>query len=299
MERRVLGKTGLEVSVLGFGGAEIGFAADVRAPLVREMLAEAIDAGLNLVDTAAAYSQSEALIGEALGDRRKDVYLVTKCGAIDGFARSDWSKAGIVRTIEQSLRNLRTDYLDVVLLHSCGHLEFLWGEAADGLRTAREKGYVRFIGYSGDSASAQAAVDCGYFDVLETSVNIADQEAIDLTLPVAAKANMGVIAKRPVANAAWRHATLAKSDYSYEYFRRLNLLQYPFLKKPMSEAVGVALRFTLAQSAVATAIVGTTKKGRWSENASLLKAGKLTETELDAVRGRWKEIAEPTWLGQV
>lgn len=299
MERRILGKTGLEVSILGFGGAEIGFSPNVDANIVRQLVAEALDNGINLFDTAAAYVHSEQLLGEAIKSHRNEIFLVSKCGAIDGFSRSDWSKPGILRTIETSLRNLQTDHLDIALLHSCGHLEFLWGEAGDALVTARDKGLVRFIGYSGDNASALAAIRSGIFSVLETSVNIADQEAIDLLLPLASKTNTGVIAKRPIANVAWGKGILPETDYSHEYSVRLQKLDYPFLKSDLPLAVSTALKFTLAQEGIHSAIVGTSKPGRISQNASLLKTSHLSPEEIAKIRHIWQEVAHRTWVGQV
>ena len=112
MEKRKFGKTDMEFSVLGFGGAEIGWNGE-SAETVEELLNSALDAGLNVIDTAAAYKDSEKKIGEAVGRRRKEYYLLTKCGALDAFTRFDWSKKGILETIENSLRNLKTDYLDI------------------------------------------------------------------------------------------------------------------------------------------------------------------------------------------
>lgn len=295
MEKRILGKTGLTVGVLGFGGAEIGFCG-ISPEGVREVISEAIDLGLNLIDSAAAYLESEKLLGQALRGKRDRVHLVTKCGPLDGFKRSDWSERGLLASIEQSLKNLETDCLDVILLHSCGELEFSWGEAGNALIKAREKGYARFIGYSGDGASALAAIKSGMFDVLETSLSIADQEGLRLTLPYARQANMGVIVKRPIANAAWRYQSAPDNSYHTEYWRRLKKLDYPFLKS--ADAASTALGFTLAQAGVHCAIVGTTKPGRWLENARSLEKP-LNRAEIEKIYARWKEMAEPDWVGQI
>lgn len=298
MQRRQLGKTGLEVSALGFGGAEIGFEA-IGATEVKELLAQAIDAGLNVIDTANAYLDSEALIGQALTGRRQDVLLFSKCGATDGFSRHDWSAAGIAAQIDQTLSRLRTDHLDLMQLHSCGIDVLDAGEAIDALRRAREAGKLRFIGYSGDGLAAAHALKLGVFDTLQTSISIADQQPLALTLPQAVDAGVGVIAKRPLANVAWRHAGEPPQSYHHEYWRRLRLLDYPFLRTPLAEVVGTALRFTLSQPAVATAIVGTTRAGRWQQNAAQVALGPLPEADIAAIRARWLEVGGGDWQGQV
>src|SRR5262245_20978018 len=117
MERRILGRTGLEVSVLAFGGARIGHGAG--ASDADRLLRAAFERGVNAIDTAAAYGDSERLIGRALRGRRGDFVLLSKCGAMDGLARFDWSAEGILASIQASLANLGTDYLDVIQLHSC------------------------------------------------------------------------------------------------------------------------------------------------------------------------------------
>ena len=298
METRRLGRTDMEVSVLGFGGAEIGFAGTTAAT-VSELLNSALDAGLNVIDSAAAYLESEQLIGQAIAARRRDVYLFTKCGATDGFTRSDWSIAGILAQIETSLKNLRTDYLDLIQLHSCDEEELKKGDVITALRAARDKGYARYIGYSGDGQAARYAIETGAFDTLQTSISIADQEALTLTLPLARESEMGVIAKRPIANAVWRTGQKPADAYHHAYWERVQELQYDFLRGDLQESIATALRFTISQPGVHTAIVGTTRPGRWRENAALLAAGPLPPAEIERIRARWNEVADPTWVGQV
>ena len=230
MERRRLGKTDMVVSVLGFGGSEIGY-QQVGVRTVGRLLGSAIDAGLNVIDTAECYDDSEILIGRAIGGRRRECYLFTKCGHARGWGREDWRLAPILASIERSLRRLQTDYLDLIQLHSCSLAELQRGDAIMALEQARARGAVRFIGYSGDGEAARYAVECGRFDTLQTSVSIADQEPLELTLPLARAQDMGVIAKRPLANVAWGYARKPAESYYQTYWARLRKLDYPFLRK--------------------------------------------------------------------
>ncbi|HEX3179482.1 MAG TPA: aldo/keto reductase [Methylomirabilota bacterium] len=287
----------MDVSVLGFGGSEIGYEA-AAPPTVRRLLNGALDAGLNVIDTAECYADSEALIGGALGARRRECFLFTKCGHPKGFGAGDWRPASLLDSIARSLQRLQTDAVDLVQLHSCSEAELRRGDVIAALETARERGMTRYIGYSGDGDAARFAVETGRFDTLQISISVADQEALDGVLPLAAARNVGVIAKRPIANAAWRTGRKPASGYHHEYWRRLRELDYEFLRRPLPEAVGVALRFTLAAPGVHTAIVGTTNPDRWRDNAALLGAGPLSAAETDAIRRRWRAVARPDWHGQ-
>ncbi len=299
MEKRKFGKTELETTVLGFGGAEIGHER-AEQNTVTQLLNEALDAGLNSIDTAAAYLASEQMIGEAVGHRRKEFNLFTKCGALEGFTRYDWSKNGILETVRQSLKNLKTDYLDLVQLHSCDTEILRRGECVEGLQRAVELGYTRYFGYSGDSQDARFAVEMNVFDSLQTSINIADQEAIELTVPLAVERKMGVIAKRPIANAVWKHQEKPENTYVQEYWERIQKLKYEFVsEQDVPNSIGTALRFTLSVPGVSTAIVGTTRPQRWQENADYLRAGNLSAEEFEAIRNRWREVADESWKGQV
>ncbi|PYM94362.1 MAG: aldo/keto reductase [Candidatus Rokuibacteriota bacterium] len=296
MERRRLGRTDIVVSVLGFGGSEIGYQS-VSARTVARLLGGALDAGLNAIDTAECYGDSEILIGKAIGSRRREVYLFTKCGHAGGWGRADWRRAPLLTSIERSLRRLATDHVDLIQLHSCSLDQLRRGEAIEALARARERGWARYIGYSGDGAAARYAIECGRFDTLQTSISIADQEAVELTLPLAVARQMGVIAKRPLANVAWRYERKPAESYYETYWSRLRRLDYRFLKSP-DTAVATALRFTLSAPGVHTAIVGTTKPERWLENAALLRDGALAPAEFERIRARWREVADASWDGQ-
>ena len=204
----------------------------------------------------------------------------------------------MLASIERSLRRLATNYVDLIQLHSCSLGDLRKGEAIEALERARERGWARYIGYSGDGEAARYAVECGRFDTLQTSVSIADQEAVELTLPLAHARQMGVIAKRPLANVAWRYARKPAESYYQTYWSRLRTLDYPFLDSS-DRAVSTALRFTLSVPGVHTAIVGTTKPERWQQNAALLQAGSLSPGDFERIRARWREAASASWDGQV
>ena len=298
VERRRLGRTDIEASVLGFGGSEIGYQGASKRTVAR-LLGSALDAGLNVIDTAECYEDSERLIGKAIASRRREFHLFTKCGHAGGWARADWRTAPLLASIERSLRRLATDYVDLIQLHSCSLAELRAGEAVEALERARERGWARYIGYSGDGEAARYAVECGRFDTLQTSISIADQQAIELTLPLASARRLGVIAKRPLANVAWRYERKPAESYYQTYWSRLRTLGFAFLSAAPETALGTALRFTLSAPGVHTAIVGTTKPERWQQNAALLQAGALPPDEFERIRARWREVGGASWDGQV
>lgn len=295
MEHRTLGKTGLSVSLLGFGGSEIG-APSVDQSTVEELLNAALDAGLNVIDTAECYRESEEKIGRAVATRRGDFHLFTKCGHEgEALGGTDWDPATLTKSIERSLERLKVDHVDLVQLHTCSLDQLKGGDVIDVLNRAREAGKARFIGYSGDNEAATYAVSCGAFDTLQTSVNIADQNCVDGWVHDAQVAGMGVIAKRPIANAAWKPGP-EEGDYGWPYRLRLDELDYDFLGG--DHDIAIAMRFTATVPGVSTMIVGTEKPGRWSQNAEILKAGVLPPDEYEAIRVRWREIAPNDWNGQ-
>jgi aryl-alcohol dehydrogenase-like predicted oxidoreductase len=139
MEKRVLGKTGMEVAVLGFGGAEIGI-ENATYPTTELLLNSALDAGMNVVDTAECYETSEEMIGRAISHRRKDFFLFTKCGHSSGIALPDWDPRLLELHIERSLQRLRVDYVDLLQLHSCSRAVLEQGDVIRDCGCAKGQG---------------------------------------------------------------------------------------------------------------------------------------------------------------
>ena len=298
IERRVLGRTGMAVSVLGFGGSETGYGGSA-ASTVAKILNSALDDGLNLIDTAACYGDGEEQLGRAVSPRRSEFFLMTKCGHAAGLPGNDWDPKMMAASIDRSLKRLKTDYVDVMQLHSCSERELRKGKVVEVLQRARDAGKARFVGYSGDGGDALYAIESGLFDTLQISVSIADQEAIDRVLAKAREKNIGVIAKRPIANAAWIGKGAASDWYSRPYWERLKKLDYGFLHEKPERSISTALRFTLSTAGVHTAIVGTTRPGRWQQNAGLAGEGPLAQVDYDAIRARWRQVARRDWTGQM
>ena len=270
MEKRTLGKTGLQVSRLGAGLAEIGELTD--AATAAEVLNTALDAGINYLDTAACYGDSELWIGRTIAHRRDEYVLGSKAGHVVGEATGEeWTVETIQESIERSLVRMCTGYLDLVQLHSCGIEILERGEAIQALQDARRAGKTRYIGYSGNGKAALWAIDSGLFDTLQTTYNLVDQWGRFDVLPRAAAAGMGVIAKRPIANAAW----IARPPYdaTREYYARQieSVLEMGPLAGAPADRIALALGFVLAHEAIDTAIVGTGSPAHMRANLAVVE----------------------------
>lgn len=298
METTTLGRTGLKVSRLAFGAGPIGYLESDQTEASR-LLNRLLDRGVTVIDTAAAYLGSEELIGQAVGHRRDEYVLLSKCGRkVDGVEGEDWSAQVVAATVDRSLRRLKTDHLDVMLLHSCRKEVLERGEALGALERAREAGKIRFAGYSGDNEAAAFAVDLPHVDVLMCSLNLCDQVNLDQALPMAAKAGTGVVAKRTVANAAWKPREAQRGvyvDYVQPYVERFQAmgldpreLGFPGPQSWME----IALRFTLAEPAVHVLSVGTTSLANAEANLDLLEAGPLPPEAVDRIRQAFRDARE-------
>jgi predicted aldo/keto reductase-like oxidoreductase len=200
METRKLGRTDLEISVVGFGGIPIQGLPAREAELV---LLRALDRGINFFDSARAYTDSEEKMGRALHAHRGRIHLASK--ALSRGAR------GMRGELEASLRNLRTDMIDLYQVHSVGSLEELErilapGGAYEALAKARDEGKVRWIGVTGHSRPVLfKAVETGLFDTVQLPFNPIENEWEEDVLPAARKAGLGTIGMKPVAGGALRN----------------------------------------------------------------------------------------------
>jgi aryl-alcohol dehydrogenase-like predicted oxidoreductase len=240
------------------GLSEIGGLSLGQIASAARVLNTALDNGINFYDTAACYGNSEELVGQAISERRDEFYLSTKAGHVAGETTGrSWTGETVRESIDRSLRRLRTDHLDVVHLHSCGVQVLERGEVIQALQDAKQAGKTRYIGYSGDNEAAIWAVESGLFDILQTSYNLVDQQARAKLFPAAEQQNMGIIAKRPIANAAWG-AENSPSNYAAPYHRRAQIMsQNGPIEGAPDDPILLALGFALEHPAVDTAIVGT------------------------------------------
>lgn len=274
-----LGSTDLQISRHGFGAARIGDGAPLDQ--IEALFDSLLDLGINFIDTADCYAQSEELIGRYLGNRIGEFVVATKCGCItEGEQGEEYSGPVIERSINRSLKRMGLECLDLVFLHTCSAEVLRAGEAADALMRARDAGKVRYTGYSGDDADALQAISMGVFDAIQVTFNILNQTALDEVLPAAQCAGIGVVAKRPIAN-----ARLLPPDspqfYGGPYWDPVRSLLTD--EGAWDDPLECSLRFTLSHPVITSAIIGTTNTLHAQENAKRARAEVLSPKLLDAL----------------
>ncbi|NQD37500.1 aldo/keto reductase [Permianibacter sp. IMCC34836] len=292
---RRFGRSDFEVSVLGFGAQWIGDPALAERD-VANVIAAALDAGITLFDTARLYFASERRLGTLLKPVRQQIILSSKVG-YDIPGTEDWSFAAVSRGVDEALRVLQTDYLDVVHLHSCGLQYLQRGEVITALEQAKTAGKVRAIAYSGENEALAFAIQSGRFDSVQCSVNLIDQYALQQLLPAAREQGLGVIAKRCLANAIWTYPSLPARDDLAEYWPRWQAMStLPLLAElPADE---VALRFAAFAPGVSSAIIGTTKVSSLQRNLALLAKGPLPAAAQQQIHEYFHRLGQH-WPGRV
>ncbi len=280
MKTNVLGRTGLEVTQLGYGsmgirGPRTWGVRVVSEEAADELLNSVLDAGINFIDTAPDYGISEQRIGQYISSRRSEFYLATKCGC--AYAQHAdhleinhvWKKEVLDRNIETSLQRLRTDYVDILQFHG-GDAETLQREGLiDALMDYRDQGVIRFIGASSSLPHLPGLIDLGVFDTFQVPYSCLAPEHHDL-ITRAAETGAGIIIRggiaqggpdaeiqRPALNDVWTRARL--DEALPEGMQRAELI----------------LRFTLAHPHCDTTIVGTCDPEHMTENLAAVAAGPL------------------------
>ena len=212
MKRRLIANTGIEISPLGLGTVKFGRNQGVKYPqafalpddkAVRDLLALAFDLGINLLDTAPAYGLSEARLGKLLPNSRHDWVIETKVGEtfVDGESRFDFSPTATRLSVENSLRCLKTDYLDMVLIHSDGDdVRILREEGVlDTLLQMQQQGWVRAVGISSKTVEGGLLAYALGCDVVMASYNPIYTDELPV-LEVAAAQNKAVLVKKAFAS---------------------------------------------------------------------------------------------------
>ena len=284
MEYRRFGPTDMTVSALGFGCWEMGGTyGDVTEPEVAAAVNRAIDLGINCFDTAPAYGggESEILLGRALGERRKDVIVVTKCGVgyNDRPKGRDSRMVSILASVEQSLRNMGTDYLDVLLSH-WPDVSTPFDESMHALDSLVRQGKVRAVGVSNftlDQIKECEAVRS--VDIVQYGLNMFDRRMEQDIFPHCLQQGTGVMTYGPLAfgllsGAFTADTTFGSNDwrstggrpgwnvgvFAEEHFQR-NLQVVEELKSIAGirgkNMPHLALRWVLSNPAVSVALVGT------------------------------------------
>lgn len=293
MQKRPFGNTPFQVTPLGLGAGQIGDPAQDEA-MVARFLNGALDLGINLIDTARGYGLSEERIGRHIAHRRGEYVLSTKVGyGVPGFA--DWTYDCVVAGVDQALRHLQTNVIDIVHLHSCPLDTLRNNGVIDALDRAREVGKIRVVAYSGENEELAWAMASRRFASVECSVNVFDQLSLAAMLPTAHARGLGVIAKRPMGNAPWRHAARPQGDYCETYWERMHVLDFDRAGLDWDE---LALRFSAFAPGVSSAIVGTASLDRLKHNVALVEKGALDAPMMAVIRARFSERM-PHATGQI
>lgn len=287
-----LGHSGLRVSALGFGAMHINDERTSEAE-AGTLLNHVLDQGINLIDTARGYGLSEERIGRHIAHRRTDFVLSTKVGyGVEGVP--DWTYDCIAQGVERALKLMKTDWLDIVHLHSCPLPVLQQGEVSRALNDCRAAGKLRVAAYSGDNAEIDFAIDSGAFGSLQTSVSLCDQAHLKTRAARADHAGIGVIAKRPLAGAVWRHAERPGDFAEGQYWDRFKAMGLTGAE----DWADVALRFAAFHTGAASAIVGTAKPANLRRNLDAIARGPLPAELVVSIRAGFDRHAD-AWPGLI
>jgi aryl-alcohol dehydrogenase-like predicted oxidoreductase len=297
---RTLGRTGLQVTQLGYGAMELRDAP--RGPAIDEAQAEAVlqavlDGGINYIDTSIDYGLSEERIGRYLGRRRSEYILASKCGCVvgpqpavsaGGRPPHVFTRDNVIAGVEQSLQRLQTDYLDVVQFHiSPSRSELEEHGALEALLDLRRQGKVRFVGMSGTLPNLPEQIEMGVFDVFQIPYSALQSEH-DALISQAAAAGAGTVIRGGAARGALapdKHGVTpigmreGQARTAWDAAGLDDLLD----GAPVTEFI---LRLTLSHPNLDTTIVGTANVDHLQANLSAARKGPLPADVLAEAKRR-------------
>jgi len=314
MQYRMLGKTGLKVSEVGFGawaiggpaelgGVQIGW-GDVDDEVSVRAVHAALDAGVNFIDTADSYGRghSEEVLAKALAGRRDEVVIATKFGSrvdSEGQWVKDFSGEWIRQAVEASLRRLNTDYIDLIQCHSPWGLEALTDDTFAALEDLKQAGKIRHYGVSVKQTEHGVPVLRRWpqVETIQVVYNILSRQAEAELLPLAQEGAVGIIARVPLASGFLtgkfgpdvafpendhrsRSYPPAKARWVVEAVEKSRFLERGG-KKTMAQA---ALQFCLSHAAVSVVIPGAKTAEQARDNAAASDGVLLTPEELARIR---------------
>jgi aryl-alcohol dehydrogenase-like predicted oxidoreductase len=298
MEKRVLGKTGLKVTQLGFGAMEIrGSRVWGGRPVTEEqaqtILNKVLDCGINFIDTAYDYGRSEELIGKFISHRRGEYFLATKCGCtFENKGDHDdtphvWTRANLLHNIETSLRLMKTDHVDIWQLHNPSPQEVEAGGLIGVMEEVKKSGKVRWVSISSTLPHITGYIEKGVFATFQVPYSALERQHENV-ITGAAKSGAGVIVRGGVARGAREEAGLGDKD-RWAKWEKAGLDD---LLNPGETRTGFLLRFTLSHPDMHTTIVGTLMPGHLAENVRLADAGPLAAEVYEEAKRRLTAAGE-------
>jgi len=290
MKRNRLGKSELYVSEIGLGCMSLGTDKKKAVPLVHE----AIDGGINFLDTADLYDGglNEEIIGEAIRGRRSGIVLATKVGNRREPGKEGWtwdpSKSYIKSAVKDSLRRLQTDYIDLYQLHG-GTLEDPILETIEAFEELKKEGIIRYYGISSIRPNViREYADRSDIVSVMSQYSILDRRPEEQVLPLLAEKGISLIARGPVAKGILTNEGAAKAEKGYLDYGKEELMA---LRAALPEAgdrtrdmAHTAIRYALAHPAVATVIPGASSAAQLLHNIAAGEAAPLSPTELEAIQ---------------
>ena len=292
LPKQTLGRTGLEVTTLGFGAMELRGAP--AGPAVTDEIAEKVlnavlDAGINFIDTSIDYGRSEELIGRFIAHRRSEYLLASKCGCVPGAgmgAEHIHTADNIRAGVEQSLRRMKTDHLDLVQFHrSLTRREFEEHGALEAALALKKAGKVRLIGVSGTLPQLAEQIEMGVFDAFQIPYSALQREHQEI-ISRASAAGAGIIIRGGVARGAptdWQRSYYMLPGSSMR--ERWEKARLDELLDGMSRGEFM-LRFTLSNPDLDTTIVGTKDAGHLRDNIAAALKGPLPENVMNEANRR-------------